>query len=74
MSEEKKYTFEEWKRISDDLSKQLGPEYLQQRTGPGGKKLTYIGGTTVINIANNIFGFNGWSTDIKDVTIDFVSN
>lgn len=72
MSEEKKYTFEEWKRISDDLSKQLGPEYLQQRTGPGGKKLTYIGGTTVINIANNIFGFNGWSTDIKDVTIDFV--
>jgi len=28
----------------------------------------------VVEIANEVFGFNGWSTAIKEVTIDFVSS
>ncbi|KAI8075680.1 hypothetical protein BDF21DRAFT_423471 [Thamnidium elegans] len=66
------FTEEEWQRMSKELQKQLGPEYLAQRPGPSGRPLTYIEGKTAINIANDIFGFNGWSTDIKDTTIDFV--
>lgn len=68
----KQFTDEEWQRMSNQLQKQLGPEYLAQRPGPSGRPLTYIEGKTAINIANDIFGFNGWSTDIKDTTIDFV--
>lgn len=68
------YTAEEWNEISVKLQKQLGPEYLAQRPGPSGRPLTYIEGKTAINIANDIFGFNGWSTDIRDTTVDFVSH
>lgn len=73
MSGRGEYSAEEWHNIAANLQRSLGPEYLAQRPGPSGTKLTYIEGKTAINIANNIFGFNGWSTDIKDTTIDFVS-
>lgn len=35
-------------------------------------KLTYIEGWRVINLANEVFGFDGWSTEIKNLSIDFV--
>ncbi len=73
MPEEQKYTFEEWTRIAKQLNKQLGPEFLSQRPGPSGRTLTYIEGKTAIQLANEIFGFNGWSTEIKEIKIDFVS-
>lgn len=28
---------------------------------------------TVINLANEVFGFNGWSTSIQQLSVDFVS-
>lgn len=46
-------------RIQGLLSKKLGPEFLSTRQGGGGTKLTYIEGWRVINLANEIFGFNG---------------
>lgn len=66
------FTEEETEKISNQLQKSLGPEWLTQRPGPSGR-LTYIEGKTAINLANEIFGFNGWSSDIKDTTVDFVS-
>ncbi|KAI9278122.1 hypothetical protein BY458DRAFT_488266 [Sporodiniella umbellata] len=71
MGSDKDFTEEEYDRISEQLQKSLGPEWLTQRPGPSGR-LTYIEGKTAINLANDIFGFNGWSSDIKDTTIDFV--
>ncbi|ORY92854.1 Rad52/22 family double-strand break repair protein-domain-containing protein, partial [Leucosporidium creatinivorum] len=59
-------------RIQSILSKKLGPEYLSTRQGGGGTKLTYIEGWRVINLANDIFGYNGWYTEIKEINIDFV--
>lgn len=32
------YTLEEYKTIQANLSKQLGPEYVSSRPGPGGEK------------------------------------
>lgn len=46
-------------RIQALLSKKLGPEFLSTRQGGGGTKLTYIEGWRVINLANEIFGYNG---------------
>ena len=55
------------------LNQRLGPEYISQRPGPGGgPKLTYIEGWKVINLANEIFGFNNWSSSIVSMTTDFV--
>jgi len=34
-------------------------------------KLTYTEGWKVINLANEVFGFNGWSTAVVNVTCDF---
>ncbi|TFY63076.1 hypothetical protein EVJ58_g3459 [Rhodofomes roseus] len=55
------------------LNKKLGPEYVSQRPGPsGGPKLTYAEGWKIINLANEVFGFNGWSSNIVSLTTDFI--
>ena len=54
------------------LNQKLGPEYISQRPGPGGgPKLTYVEGWKIINLANEVFGFNGWSSSIVSMTVDF---
>lgn len=55
------------------LNQRLGPEYLSQRPGPGGgPKLTYIEGWKAVDLANEVFGFNGWSTSVTSLDIDYV--
>ncbi|CAG8468573.1 11647_t:CDS:10 [Dentiscutata heterogama] len=67
------YTLEEYEEIRQILNKQLGPEYISTRQGPSGVgRLVYVEGWKVINLANNVFGFNGWSSSIQNITIDFV--
>lgn len=52
------------------LNQKLGPEYISQRPGPGGgPKLTYAEGWKIINLANEVFGFNGWSSNICSLNI-----
>jgi DNA repair and recombination protein RAD52 len=36
------YTLEEYKTIQANLTKQLGPEYVSSRPGPGGKYLVFV--------------------------------
>lgn len=60
-------------KLQATLDKKLGPEYISQRPGPGGgPKLTYAEGWKIINLANEIFGFNGWSSSVKSMMTDFV--
>ncbi|WFD32218.1 SNAP receptor [Malassezia sp. CBS 17886] len=57
------------------LNQPLGPEYLSQRPGPGAgtcTKLTYVEGWRVVDLANEVFGFNGWSTSITSLDVDFL--
>ncbi|KAG8921628.1 DNA repair protein rad52 [Tulasnella sp. 418] len=54
------------------LDKRLGPEYISSRTGAGGMKLNYIEGWKAINLANEVFGFNGWSSSITSMSVDFL--
>jgi DNA repair and recombination protein RAD52 len=55
------------------LDRKLGPEFISQRPGPGGgPKLTYAEGWKIINLANEVFGFNGWSSSIVSLTTDFI--
>ncbi|KAH0349965.1 recombination protein Rad52, partial [Aureobasidium melanogenum] len=65
------YTAQEIATLQSRLDKQLGPEYISTRPGNGGGKVHYLAAEKVINLANEVFGFNGWSSAIRDVQIDF---
>lgn len=66
------YTAQEIATLQSRLEKQLGPEYLSSRSGPSGQKVHYIAAEKCITLANEIFGFNGWSSAIQNIQIDFV--
>ena len=68
------YTAQEVATLQSRLEKQLGPEYISSRPGAGGQKVHYLAAEKCINLANEVFGFNGWSSGIRDVTVDFVRN
>ncbi|TQV93961.1 RAD52 DNA repair protein RADC [Cordyceps javanica] len=74
--EETKPRISEWTAkdiatISLRLDKQLGPEYISSRAGPGGSRVHYLTAEKCIGLANEIFGFNGWSSSIQNIQVDF---
>ena len=67
------HTAQQIATIQAKLDKKLGPEFISQRPGPGGAgKLTYAEGWKIINLANEVFGFNGWSSSITSLAVDYV--
>ncbi|KAH8671185.1 hypothetical protein BX600DRAFT_509880 [Xylariales sp. PMI_506] len=66
------YTASEIATLQSRLEKQLGPEYLSARSGPSGQKVHYIAAEKCIALANEVFGFNGWSSSIQNIQVDFV--
>ncbi|KAI5462441.1 hypothetical protein BGZ63DRAFT_214337 [Mariannaea sp. PMI_226] len=74
--EEAKQRVSEWTAkdiatIASRLDKQLGPEYISARAGPGGTKVHYLTAEKCITLANEVFGFNGWSSSIQNIQVDF---
>jgi DNA repair and recombination protein RAD52 len=67
------YTPEEAAALQARLEKKLGPEYISSRPGAAGLKVHYLAADKCINLANEVFGFNGWSSSIQNIQIDFVS-
>lgn len=65
------YTAQEIATLQSRLEKQLGPEYLSNRAGPSGQKVYYIAAEKCIALANEVFGFNGWSSSIQNIQVDF---
>ncbi|KAK7044880.1 hypothetical protein R3P38DRAFT_3389100 [Favolaschia claudopus] len=60
-------------RLQAKLNQKLGPEFISTRPGPGGgPKLTYAEGWKVINVANEVFGYHGWSSNIVSLTTDYM--
>ncbi|KAG0057231.1 DNA repair protein rad52 [Gryganskiella cystojenkinii] len=66
------FTPEERARLEIDLPKYIAPEFTSTRSGPGQTTLNYIEGWRIKNLANKLFGFNGWNHSISDVTVDFL--
>ena len=67
-----KFSKKEAQQISVELNKYLGPELISYRAGMGGVKLAYTEGWTIVNIANKIFGFDGWSSEVIALETDFI--
>ncbi|KAL9011654.1 MAG: hypothetical protein Q9173_003514 [Seirophora scorigena] len=66
------YTAQEIATLSSRLEKQLGPEYISTRPGASGQRVPYLAADKCINLANEVFGFNGWSSRIQQIQVDFV--
>jgi DNA repair and recombination protein RAD52 len=59
--------------IQSKLNMRLGPEYLSHRPAPGGgPKLTYVEGWRIIMLANEVFGYNGWSSSLVKLETDYI--
>lgn len=66
------YTAQEIATLQNQLEKQLGPEFLASRPGNGQSKVHYISGDKAIALANQVFGFNGWSSSIVSIETDYL--
>ena len=53
------------------LDTKLDASHLSYRPAAQGT-VAYLEGWRAINLANEVFGFNGWSSEILNITIDFV--
>ncbi|XP_056455577.1 DNA repair protein RAD52 homolog isoform X2 [Gadus chalcogrammus] len=67
-----KFTAEEYLAVQNALRQKLGPEYISTRMAGGGQKVCYVEGHRVISLANEMFGYNGWSHSISQQNVDFV--
>lgn len=71
MHTERKFTSDEKTKISKLLNKKLAPEYISYRQGFNRIMVPYVEGWTVISLANQIFGFDGWSSQIVKMDVDY---
>lgn len=53
-------------KVAAELNKLLGPEYIRTKQGHA-----YVEGHNAVNLANEIFGFDGWSSEIRELEIGF---
>lgn len=67
----RQWSYEEASLIQDRLAQELGPEFISYRPAPGGGRVSYLEGWKAINLANDAFGFNGWSSEVRNITIDY---
>ncbi|KAI8867543.1 dsRNA-binding domain-like protein [Ramicandelaber brevisporus] len=59
-------------RIGYELRRNLGPEFIKQRWGAQGKGVAYLEGWQAIELANAVFGFDGWSSEIVEMTLKYM--
>jgi len=68
------FSAEEQEAIQKALQQKLGPQFISQRPAGGGQKVMYVEGWRLISLANEIFGYNGWSHQVTHQTVDFVDH
>jgi len=68
------FSCEEQAAVQKALQQRLGPNFISKRPAGGGQNVVYLEGWKAISLANEIFGFNGWSHSVSQQTIDFVDH
>ena len=68
------YSSEEQAAIQKALHARLGPNFISKRPVGGGSHAAYLEGHRAVSLANEIFGFNGWSHSVTQQSIDFVDH
>lgn len=65
------FTHEQSERIQRELDKPVEIEHIQFRPSPQGS-VAYVEGWKALSLANEVFGFNGWSSEVLSLSTDFV--
>ena len=68
------YSSEEQQAVQKALHARLGPNFISKRPVGGGSHAAYLEGHRAVSLANEIFGFNGWSHSVTQQSIDFVDH
>lgn len=55
--------------VGASLGLHMSPEFVSHRVGPGGRQLPYVSVGDAVNIANEMFGHDGWSSEIRNSTV-----
>ncbi|KAL0212562.1 hypothetical protein RCL1_006188 [Eukaryota sp. TZLM3-RCL] len=63
--------WDNYDEISTCLAANLTASDLSKRPGPSGTSLTYLEGWKVVRKANEIFGFDGWTTEVRNLEVDY---
>jgi DNA repair and recombination protein RAD52 len=66
------YSIEERQFLQKELEQKLSQDMISKRQGPGGGKVHYIETWKAIEQTNRLFGFNGWSSRIMEINLDFI--
>jgi DNA recombination protein Rad52 len=66
------YTQVELDYLQKQLDQKLEMDEVAKRQGPGGSDVHYIETWRVIQIANTVLGFNGWSSNIVEISQDYL--
>lgn len=62
------------REVAEKLKTQTPVQYLETRPGPGGQELTYISTEGAIKLANEVFGYNKWCSEVRKVEQVFIEN
>lgn len=65
------FSMEESGEIKRKLDTKLEADEISYRQSAQGGNVAYVEGWRIIAIANEIFGFNGWNSEILEHTVDF---
>lgn len=65
------FTAEECEKIQNQLDRPIDNSDIQFRPAAQGT-VAYLEGWKALNLANEVFGFNGWCSEILSLTTDFV--
>ena len=68
------YSTEEQEAIQKALKARLGPNLISKKPIGGGSHAFYLEGHRAVSLANQIFGYNGWSHSVTQQTVDFVDH
>eukprot|EP01113_Clastostelium_recurvatum_P000269 TRINITY_DN10122_c0_g1_i1.p1 TRINITY_DN10122_c0_g1~~TRINITY_DN10122_c0_g1_i1.p1 ORF type:complete len:130 (-),score=16.38 TRINITY_DN10122_c0_g1_i1:415-777(-) len=68
---EQSFTDEERLTVRRLLERKLGKDELSYRGGPEGTKVAYLEISKAIEIANDTFGYNGWSSSVINLSQDY---
>lgn len=60
----------DYHHIRTKLREKIPKEHIEKRTGPGNIAVSYVTGEYVIRMANEIFGEDGWRTDIGEPHVE----
>ena len=61
---------EDTRAIQRCLNQRLGAELVAFRQGQGNTRVAYIEGWRVLELANETFGYDGWSSSLQQLVVD----